>query len=71
MRAIILLLAAALCSGGVYAQVPLKINYQGFLTNPAGTPINTTVAVAFRLYDVPSCGSPVYAESQNVPVTSG
>ena len=29
MRAIILLLAAALCGGSVHAQVPHKINYQG------------------------------------------
>ncbi len=49
MRAIVRLLAAALCCGGVYAAVPHKINYQGFLTNPGGTPVNTTVSMTFKL----------------------
>ena len=43
MRAIVLLLTAALCCGSASALVPHEINYQGYLTNPGGTPLNTTV----------------------------
>ena len=71
MRAIILLLAAALCCGNVHAQVPRKINYQGYLTNPGGTPVNATVSMALKLYDVVTGGAALYAETQNVTAANG
>ncbi len=71
MRAIVLILAAALCYGTVDAQVPHKINYQGYLTNPGGTPVDATVAMTFMLYNVSAGGSPLYTEIQAVTVTNG
>ncbi|MBK7471652.1 MAG: DUF1566 domain-containing protein [Betaproteobacteria bacterium] len=75
MRAIVLLLAAALCCGNVRAAVPHQINYQGFLTNPGGTPVNTTVDMVFSLYDDPALSiSPhlLYTETQlGVSIVNG
>ena len=72
MRAIILLLSAALCCGSVQALVPHQINYQGYLTNPGGTPVNATLAMAFSLYDGKSAGAnQLFTENQNVTVANG
>ncbi|MEO8103909.1 MAG: hypothetical protein ABI790_15405 [Betaproteobacteria bacterium] len=63
-----LALIAPLCD----AQIPPAINYQGFLTNPSGTPINSNVPMTFRLYDVATGGTPLWTEIQpNVSVVSG
>lgn len=73
MRAVVLLLATALCCGNVHAQVPRQINYQGLLTNPGGTPVTATVAMEFRLYAVASGpDAPLYSETENnVAVANG
>ena len=71
MRAIVLLLAAAMCCGSVHAQVPHKINYQGYLTNAGGTPVNATVSMVLKLYNVLTGGTGLYAETQTVTVTNG
>jgi hypothetical protein len=51
--------------------VPQKINYQGYLTDTAGIPINGSLQMVFSLYDVPSSGTPLWAEHQNVTVING
>ena len=33
-----------------YSAVPGTINYQGYMTNSSGTPINATVQMVFSLY---------------------
>ncbi|MBK7473631.1 MAG: hypothetical protein IPI73_26340 [Betaproteobacteria bacterium] len=71
MRAIILLLSAALCCGSVQALVPHQINYQGYLTNPGGTPVNASVTMVLNLYNVPTGGAALYTETQMVTVTNG
>jgi len=71
MRAITLLLAAALCCGGAKALVPHEINYQGYLTNPGGTPVNATVPIVLNLYNVATGGVALYTETQSVTVTNG
>lgn len=71
MRALTLLFAAALCCANVHAQVPHKINYQGYLTNAAGTPVNATVSMALKLYNVVTGGAALYTETQPVTVTNG
>ena len=71
MRAIIVLLAAGLWCGVVHAQVPRAVNYQGYLTDAGGAPINTTVPMVFKLYTVASGGAPLYTEAQTVPVNNG
>jgi trimeric autotransporter adhesin len=54
-----------------YSAVPGTINYQGYLTDSAGTPINATVSIVFSLYDTASAVTPLWSETQNVVVASG
>ncbi|MBK7471649.1 MAG: hypothetical protein IPI73_14575 [Betaproteobacteria bacterium] len=71
MRAIILLLAAALCCGSARAAVPHEINYQGYLTDPGGAPVNATVQMVFSLYDTATGGTALHSETQSVAVANG
>jgi hypothetical protein len=47
------------------------ISYQGRLTDAGGTPVTGLVGLTFRLYDTPSGGSALWAESQTVSVNNG
>ncbi|MCC6477490.1 hypothetical protein IT157_10595 [bacterium] len=52
--------------------IPQLINYQGQLTSPSGTPLDTTVAMSFALYDSVSGGTAVWTETHpSVTVTDG
>jgi hypothetical protein len=52
--------------------IPQLINYQGQLTSPTGSPLDTTVAMTFRLYPVSSGGATVWTETHPaVTVTDG
>lgn len=54
------------------AVVPQKINYQGYLMNSSGNPINTTVSLTFYLYAAETGGTALWTETQNnVAVTNG
>ena len=54
------------------AASPQTINYQGYLTTPAGTPVNTTAVMTFRLYNAASGGAALYSETQpSLAVTNG
>ena len=57
--------------GTALSQVPHLLNYQGFLTNPGGTPINGSLQMVFRLFNVPTGGSALYTETQTVSVNAG
>ncbi len=62
----------ALLAPQTFAAPPQTINYQGYLTNPGGTPVNGTVAMAFRIYNVATGSMELYAEFQPaVNVTNG
>ena len=71
MRAIILLLSAALCCGSAHAAVPHQINFQGYLTAPGGAPVNTTMPIWLSLYNAATGGTALYSETQTVTVTNG
>jgi hypothetical protein len=66
---VLLLLTIFPLSG--YTEIPEKINYQGYLTNAAGVPVNETVQMIFSIYDVPTNGIPLWTETQNVSVSHG
>lgn len=55
--------------------VPMYINYQGYLTDASGTPINNTspgLAMAFEIYDAESGGLRLFGpQLQTVPVRQG
>ena len=54
------------------AAPPQTINYQGYLTNPGGTPVNTNVVMTFKLYNEATAGAALYGETQfSVNVTNG
>ena len=54
------------------AAPPQTINYQGYLTNPGGTPVNNAVVLTFRLYNVANGGAALYSETQlSVNVING
>ena len=60
-----------LCAG-VQAEVPSLINYQGRLTDKAGTPVNGAVDVVLRVYDAKTEGKKVYEETiSQVSVVNG
>ncbi|OGA43980.1 MAG: hypothetical protein A3G25_00080 [Betaproteobacteria bacterium RIFCSPLOWO2_12_FULL_63_13] len=64
--------ALALLGGIAQAQVPQRINYQGYLGNASGQPINVPVPMVFKLYDVASGGTALWTETQaSVAVTNG
>lgn len=45
------------------AGVPQMINYQGSLSRPDGTPLDTTVSMTFKLYDAATGGSQLWLEN--------
>lgn len=55
----------------VNAQVPQLINYQGILTDDAGNAITGTRSIQFMIYDAPSGGSALWAETQSVDIHDG
>ena len=69
---VLLTIMACLATGKAGAAPPQTINYQGFLTNPTGTPVNTPVVMTFRLYNTASGGAALYTETQlSVSVNNG
>ncbi len=67
-----LLFAIILLVGTAQAQVqfPKKIHYQGALEGATG-PMNGTVGINIKIYDVPTGGAPLYTETQSIQVTNG
>ncbi len=52
--------------------IPKLLSYQGKLTDNSGNPVpDTTYSVSFRLYSVPSGGSPFWNETQTVRTRAG
>jgi len=64
MLATLLLLASLEIA---YAAPPTTLDYQGFLTDSAGAPVDGTVNITFSIYDLPIGGAPWW--TSNVPVT--
>ena len=62
--AVLLLLAGG--ATPALAAVPELINFQGKLTDPAGTAITSAVPMLFKFYATASGGAPLWSETQNV-----
>jgi len=57
---------------GVYSQVPQLINYQGYITDSEGNPVNGDLSMEFKIYDVATAGTALWSETQSmVRVTEG
>lgn len=55
----------------LFSQVPQLINYQAFLTNPAGNPINGPRSIEFRIYDTETGGTASWFETQLDTIKDG
>jgi len=64
-------LLLAILHVSAHAAIPHQINYQGYLTDPQGTPIDATVSIIFSIYSQSSGGTGLWTETQNVTVTDG
>ena len=53
MKPVTMILLALLMSATLALAVPTQVNYQGYLTNPGGIPLDTTVSMTFLCYTVP------------------
>jgi hypothetical protein len=52
--------------------VPKMLNYQGYLTDTLGIPINDSLDMTFKIYDAIISGNELWSETQpNVPVERG
>ncbi len=59
-------------ASSVYPAIPRLINYQGILTNNAGTPLDGSYDLTFRIYDDSTAGALKWTEAQDgVSVNSG
>ncbi len=61
----------SLIAAPLAAQVPRMLNYQGYLTDADGQPINGLESLTFRLYDAPIGGTMYWMETQNVIADGG
>jgi hypothetical protein len=53
------------------AIIPPSLNYQGHLTDDAGAPVDGTVTMTFRIYDVDAGGFPLWTDIRSVTVDHG
>lgn len=51
--------------------IPDNLDYQGYLTDSGGSPINNTVSVTFSLYNVELSGIALWSDTQSVTVSEG
>lgn len=54
-----------------HSEVPQQINYQGYLTDSGGSPLNATPTMDFDIYDAATGGTFMWGESQTVNVVNG
>src|SRR5215469_3165528 len=74
MKSSLFAFAAALLLAALpaFATPPKTLNYQGFLTDAAGTPTDAPVQMTFKLYNVSTGGAALWTETQaSVAVTKG
>jgi hypothetical protein len=69
-RLLVLLVLLALAVVA-FAAPPQTINYQGYLKNTAGTPVNAATTLTFSIYSSTSGAGPVWSEQKSVNVSNG
>ncbi len=53
------------------ASVPSTINYQGYLTDSAGEPINQTQTITFRIYSQANGGIELWSDTKSLAIDQG
>ena len=71
MRILSICLTIFSLTNGAWSMAPISINYQGFLTDNNGAPLDTTVDITYRIYHEDSGGTPVYDEIVVTSVQNG
>ncbi|MDO9308136.1 MAG: hypothetical protein Q7V04_03630, partial [Deltaproteobacteria bacterium] len=67
-----IILCSALLIGNAFADAPKIVNYQGYLTDAAGTPVSGANSMVFNLYNASVGGVLLWSETQPaVTVTNG
>lgn len=51
--------------------IPKQLSHQGYLKDAASVPVNGSVSLTFKLYNVATGGSPLWSETQTVTVSKG
>ncbi|TET47446.1 hypothetical protein E3J62_01345 [candidate division TA06 bacterium] len=51
--------------------IPWHINYQGYLTDDAGNPLNDTLSMTFSIYTASAGGTELWNEAQNIGMEDG
>jgi hypothetical protein len=68
---LIIIFVLLVISHHALAAIPQIINYQGFLKNTDGTPVNAAVSVVFSIYGAASGGSALWNETRSVTPANG
>jgi hypothetical protein len=67
-----LLVLSTIITLSAYGAVPQEINYQGYLTDAVGNPVDDMVDMTFNIYNVDTGGTALWTETQlDVEVVNG
>ena len=70
--AMVILACLIMCVASGITAAPQQINYQGYLTDTGGSPLDTTVAMTFKLYTDSTAGTLLWTEIRpSITVTDG
>ena len=58
-------------AGTLQAAIPDGLNYEGYLTDSAGSPVDATVSVTFSLYNASAGGIALWSDTRQVSVSKG
>ncbi len=70
-RSLLLLIMLTFTSVIALADVPSEMMFQGYLTDIAGAPLNSSVAMTVTLYDAETDGNALWSENTSVLVENG
>lgn len=54
-----------------HAQIPTELDYQGYLADSAGTPLEAAVSVSFAICAVEAGGTPLWSHIETIQPTAG
>lgn len=54
-----------------FSQIPAIINYQGYVVDAAGKPVDGQQSVTFNIYDNAFSNTPVWSEEHSIKITNG
>jgi len=70
-HALFLLLALALLGGRALAVVPSTTSFQGYFSDAAGSPLDSSFSIQFAIYNVSTGGVPLWSDTRTVAISKG